>query len=86
MKMIYVFSSIDLTNDSNQTWTDWSDWTLCDKSCEGGTQERRRVCTKLKNGKPQCEGDKIEKRVCNMQKCPGSLLNYYCDFVTNILF
>ena len=44
------------------------------------------MCTKLKNGKPQCEGDKIEKRVCNMQKCPGSLLNYYCDFVTNILF
>ncbi|XP_066922926.1 bone morphogenetic protein 1-like [Clytia hemisphaerica] len=55
----------------NRGWTMWSSWTACDKSCAGGTQERTRVCTSLKNGEQQCEGgNKIQKRVCNTQECP----------------
>jgi len=49
----------------------WSRWTECDKSCAGGTQERTRVCTSLNEGEQQCEGAKIEKRICNTQGCPG---------------
>ena len=53
------------------TWTPWSSWTNCDKSCDGGTQERTRVCKSLKNGKQHCSGSRIEKKVCNLQECPS---------------
>ena len=65
----FLFSAI------NRGWTMWSGWSDCDKSCEGGTQDRSRVCTSLKDGERQCEGDKIQRRVCNMQPCPRK----YCD-------
>jgi len=65
--------------DMNRGWTKWSLWTNCDKSCAGGTQERTRVCTSLKNGKQQCDGEKIQKRVCNMQDCPD-WPNFPSDF------
>ncbi|XP_065648482.1 tolloid-like protein 2 isoform X3 [Hydra vulgaris] len=56
---------------ANITWTSWSFWSNCDKSCGGGTQERTRVCKKLNNGKQQCSGSRIEKRTCNLHVCPN---------------
>lgn len=56
--------------DNNVTWTRWSFWSNCDKSCAGGRQERTRVCRKVANGVPQCIGDRLQKRICNLQKCP----------------
>lgn len=47
-------------------WKPWSSWSKCSKSCDSGEQVRRRTCL-LK----RCEGDKREKRSCNMHECYG---------------
>ena len=50
-------------------WTAWSQWTTCDKSCEDGTQKRKRSCAALNEG--TCRGSKVEKKTCNLAACPG---------------
>ena len=54
-------------------YTDWTPWTSCGKSCEGGTRVRNRFCTKpppSNNGQP-CSGASYQKENCNTQPCPG---------------
>ena len=55
--------------------SEWSDWSKCSKSCDGGEQERTRTCT---NPAPQyggagCVGHTNEKGTCNTQHCPQVL-------------
>lgn len=53
-------------------WQEWSQWSLCSKSCAGGEQTRQRKCS---NGGPlggKCPpGSANEKRPCNTQTCPS---------------
>ena len=50
----------------------WSEFSICTKSCGGGTKERRREC---KNSKPDDDcstlGPSTELVACNIQPCPG---------------
>jgi len=49
--------------------SDWSDWSMCSKTCGGGTQTRKRVVTQY----PCANGDKCpaltETRNCNTDTC-----------------
>lgn len=65
----------------NRGWTKWSHWTSCSKTCGGGEQKKTRVCTSLREGVPLCPGANIQKRVCNIQKCPE-----WPDFPRNFSF
>ncbi|KAK3607618.1 hypothetical protein CHS0354_034669 [Potamilus streckersoni] len=49
-------------------WDEWSPWTSCSTSCEGGSQTRHRACEK-ENG--TCSGTAVEKRQCNLFPCKG---------------
>ncbi|XP_022809510.1 furin-like [Stylophora pistillata] len=63
----------------NGGYSDWSDWSPCSRSCEGGSRERRRSCTKPlpANGGADCRklGRNWESRRCNVHKCPGHLFS-----------
>ncbi|XP_076067589.1 semaphorin 5c-like [Oratosquilla oratoria] len=48
-------------------WTNWSEWSVCDKMCGSGRQQRRRICV----GSP-CLGAAREEKECNTQSCSGS--------------
>ncbi|XP_078343695.1 thrombospondin-2-like [Oculina patagonica] len=53
-------------------WTQWSQWSACSLTCEGGMRSRNRDCT---NPPPQhrgktCVGDGFEQQMCNNQSCP----------------
>lgn len=66
--------------DKNQNcaWNDWSDWSACSTTCDGGEHKRTRgVGTLSKNhGKP-CEAqDSYEVGSCNLQKCDGGAVEY----------
>ena len=50
-------------------WSNWSAWSSCDKSCDGGKQKRTRTCTPPQHGGKVCEGPAEETRDCNMQPC-----------------
>lgn len=52
-------------------WSEWGDWTQCDKTCGTGKQDRERTCT---NPPPDpqgrdCEGPAEESRSCNLIEC-----------------
>lgn len=54
-------------------WTDWTEWSACDKTCGTGHSVRIRRCANpppLYHGKP-CEGMDIETQPCNENECPG---------------
>ena len=53
-------------------WAAFGDWSECDKSCDGGTQNRvRKEKTIAKNGGKVCEGNAREDRQCNIHNCAG---------------
>ncbi|KAK2139976.1 hypothetical protein LSH36_1523g00037 [Paralvinella palmiformis] len=47
------------------TWSEWSPYTSCNKSCDYGLKERNRTCL----GSP-CFGEVIDIVVCNSFNCP----------------
>ncbi|XP_045165423.2 coadhesin-like [Mercenaria mercenaria] len=62
-------------------WTEWEEWSQCDKSCDLGYQVRLRRCANpppYYNGKP-CDGKDIEPRECNKDPCPvnGNWTNWF---------
>ena len=55
----------------------WTDWTTCDKSCQGGKMYRYRNCTKAYI----VRGYEIETKPCNTQSCGmGKCQNIYFEF------
>ncbi|XP_022109876.1 SCO-spondin-like [Acanthaster planci] len=66
----------------NGSWTQWSSWSECSVSCEGGTQSRQRTCADPPpaHGGARCHGNwtedevteqlETEERGCNFQMCP----------------
>lgn len=54
-------------------WSDWSPWSQCTHTCNGGKQSRERVCTYAdgaEHGKG-CVGDAKGYQDCGLQECPG---------------
>merc|ERR1712236_130756 len=50
----------------------WSKWSVCSASCNGGTRSRNRACDNPEraNGGKKCQGDYKENDVCNDHVCP----------------
>ena len=49
-------------------WSSWTEWSLCDASCDKGVQIRTRVC---EGDKGKCPGESIQSQSCNEHKCPS---------------
>ena len=61
----------DLGSPIDCKWTDYTEWSECSQSCEGGIQTRERTIEILaRNGGQPCRGETREKRQCNTHKCP----------------
>lgn len=48
---------------------EWMEWSDCSKTCDGGTQIRKRNCVNATN----CQGINSQERDCNEMKCPGTV-------------
>lgn len=46
-------------------WSDWSSWSPCSRSCDGGVSHQFRTC---ESG--SCKGEHVRRSICNMQPCP----------------
>ncbi|XP_078378155.1 SCO-spondin-like isoform X7 [Oculina patagonica] len=53
-------------------WARWRSWSICTKTCGGGTQDRTRTCTNPPpaHGGRDCPGKNKEARSCNNLPCP----------------
>lgn len=57
-------------------FSEWSAWSTCPVTCNGGPVTRSRLCDSPSpqfGGKP-CEGETTQTSVCNTQLCPGRYL------------
>lgn len=57
------------------SWSGWSAWSTCSRSCGAGVQGSERLCTEPepKNRGRYCVGERKRVRLCNVQNCaPGS--------------
>ena len=55
-------------------WLQYSEWSGCSLTCDGGTQHRTRGFVPARHGGDECLGDLREVRECNTQACPGKCL------------
>jgi len=55
-------------------WSDWSEWTKCNRECGGGVQQSQRQCDNPvpKNGGRYCFGESLRHQICNTKECPIS--------------
>lgn len=54
-------------------WSAWSQWTPCDRVCDGGNSWRERACMGAHSGGvcKNCVGHAREARECNTHSCQG---------------
>ena len=61
------------------TWSQWTPWSLCSKTCGHQEEVRTRVCENQRNGGSYCSGHNIEVMPCNDYDyipCPGKPFLY----------
>ena len=65
-----VFVSVD------GRWSDWSEYSSCTATCDGGQKQRVRACSNPApaNGGQDCEGDDEEIASCNTNSCTGEIV------------
>ena len=71
--ILYVLTYFTIILLANGGWSDWTDWTLCSKTCGSGVAVRHRQCDSPPpdtDGQP-CIGPDRETQTCNTEQCPG---------------
>ncbi|XP_013378635.1 SCO-spondin [Lingula anatina] len=55
------------------SWSEWSAWSDCSKTCGGGSQSRSRSCTSSTgvHDDSDCPGSSSETQACNTDVCPA---------------
>ena len=53
-------------------WLEFSDWTACSVSCDGGVSTRTRGFVPAQHDGDDCTGDLMEVQDCNTLACPGN--------------
>ena len=65
-----IFLSQSFSVDPPETdWSKWGSWSLCSKTCGGGTQSRERDC--MRELGDCMQGNSTETSSCGNNPCPG---------------
>ncbi|XP_019130182.2 A disintegrin and metalloproteinase with thrombospondin motifs 13 isoform X1 [Larimichthys crocea] len=65
----------------NGSWSGWSEFTPCSRSCGGGVTHRTRKCNNPRPafGGNDCEGPDIEAELCHQQPCERTQLDFMAE-------
>ena len=66
--MTTTTSTTTTTTTIKAQWMNWTRWTTCSKSCEGGVQTRTRRCSGGSSFN-RCFGQDKQSKVCNRRRC-----------------
>ncbi|XP_041643226.1 A disintegrin and metalloproteinase with thrombospondin motifs 13 isoform X2 [Cheilinus undulatus] len=63
------------------SWSSWSEFTPCSRSCGGGVTHRTRKCNNPRPafGGNECEGPDIEAELCHQQPCKSTQLDFMAE-------
>ncbi|KAE9524834.1 hypothetical protein AGLY_014884 [Aphis glycines] len=56
-------------DDYENSWSPWSEWSSCSRTCDGGATYQLRRC----NAVVGCKGHHVRYKICNMEPCPDGL-------------
>ena len=61
-------------------WGNWSSFSDCSQTCDGGRKTRYRECDNPRPdyGGRNCSGPEIDTEICNADVCPGTVVIYCC--------
>ncbi|XP_047127311.1 collagen alpha-1(XII) chain [Hydra vulgaris] len=66
----YIYSFVkDEKYSANGYWSEWSQWTECSATCDGGVRSRSRTCNTPKKVGAYCDGKEEENEPCNEEVC-----------------
>ncbi|XP_050540145.1 protein madd-4 isoform X2 [Daktulosphaira vitifoliae] len=54
------------TDDYENSWSPWSEWSSCSRTCDGGAMYQLRRCNAIAG----CKGHHVRYKICNMEPCP----------------
>ncbi|XP_076465390.1 protein madd-4-like [Babylonia areolata] len=57
-------------------WGDWSPWSECSRTCDGGATYQERKCVRSYQRRQGCEGDRYRYNTCNTGPCPPGVLDF----------
>lgn len=62
-------------------WSNWSEWSICTRTCGGGVRQRSRICSRSfgRYNQPSpliCLGDTTEYIICNSEDCPSGTADF----------
>ncbi|CAG9792563.1 unnamed protein product [Diatraea saccharalis] len=61
-------------------WSQWSEWSLCSRTCDGGVSRQLRTCSSPAG----CRGEPVRYKICNMQgKKITEYYNQFSGYCTN---
>ncbi|MCI4381201.1 hypothetical protein PGIGA_G00248690 [Pangasianodon gigas] len=60
------------------SWSSWSEYSSCSRTCGGGITYRKRECNNPRPafGGRNCEGEEMEAELCNRQPCESNQLEF----------
>ncbi|XP_037338598.2 A disintegrin and metalloproteinase with thrombospondin motifs 13 isoform X2 [Pungitius pungitius] len=63
------------------SWSNWSGFSPCSRTCGGGVTHRRRKCNNPRPafGGNDCEGSDVEAELCHRQPCENTQLDFVAD-------
>lgn len=70
--LIFIFREIlEPSSPGDGGWSEWGNWTQCDKTCGTGKQVRERTCTNPPPdvGGKDCEGPEEDVQNCKLTEC-----------------
>ncbi|EFX88573.1 hypothetical protein DAPPUDRAFT_15798, partial [Daphnia pulex] len=61
------------TQDQEGSWSEWTSWTPCSRTCGGGVSAQMRHCSTLRASRATtgCVGLYKRYHMCNTQECPA---------------
>ncbi|KAL4660768.1 A disintegrin and metalloproteinase with thrombospondin motifs 13 [Arapaima gigas] len=67
------------------SWSNWSEFSPCSRTCGGGVSARRRQCNNPRPafGGNSCKGPDSEAELCNKQPCPTTQLDFMDEQCSN---
>ena len=64
-------------------WSEWSQWSTCEKPCGGSVVNRTRLCNNPtpSNGGALCNGVNVETKLECLSQCAGKYRSIFCSSI-----
>ncbi|KAK7484024.1 hypothetical protein BaRGS_00024759, partial [Batillaria attramentaria] len=65
-----------VTRAGGDYWGEWSAWSECSRTCDGGATYQERKCVRSYHSRQGCEGDRYRYDTCNTNPCPPGAMDF----------